>query len=70
MPSYSPDYNPIEHGWRYVKKGTHNSYFALFSDLPARVEERLGPLAANRARVHQLMSTPLDDVADVPARAA
>lgn len=70
LPSYSPDYNPIEHVWRYVKEGTHNSYFALFSDLTTRVEERLTQLQANVARVRQLMGTPLDDFSGMAARAA
>jgi len=31
LPSYSPDYNPIEKLWKKVKKdGTHLHYFATF----------------------------------------
>lgn len=60
LPSYSPDFNPIEHVWRYVKEGTHNSYFATFGDVARRVEERLQQLLADPARVQQLMGTPLD----------
>src|SRR5262249_22022572 len=70
LPSYSTDYNPIEQVWRYVKEGTHNSYFAVFRDLAARVEERLEQLQAKPARVQQLRGTPWDDVTGVPARAA
>ena len=62
LPAYSPDYNPIEHVWGYVKQGTHNSYFAQFTDLTTRVEQRLKQLQADRMRVQQLMGTPLDDL--------
>ncbi len=64
LPSYSPDYNPIEHIWRYVKAGTHNAYFPVFADLVARVRERLAELDADPNRVRQLMGTPLDAYAD------
>jgi transposase len=63
LPSYSPDYNPIEHLWREVKAGTHNSYFATFGALTARVEGRLADLGADQARVKRLLGTPLDDYA-------
>ena len=64
LPSYSPDYNPIEHIWRYVKDGTHNAYFPAFTELVARVEGRLAELDGDPARVRQLMGTPLDAYAD------
>lgn len=70
LPAYSPDYNPIEHVWRYVKAGTHNSYFASFGDLTVRVEERLKTLLADPERVQQLMGTPLDDLIGDEAMAA
>ena len=60
LPSYSPDYNPIEHVGRYVKQGTHNAYFATFAALQERVERRLRELQADPLRVQQLMGTPLD----------
>ncbi len=42
LPSYSPDYNPIEHLWKKVKtKATHNRYFADFSQLVQAVERAL-----------------------------
>ena len=62
LPSYSPDYNPIERMWREVKAGTHCAYFATFDALVARVEERLGRLRANVAQMQQLLGTPLDDI--------
>jgi transposase len=50
LPSYSPDYNPIEHVWRYVKQGTHNASFATFAALHGRVESRLRDLQADPLR--------------------
>ncbi|MDQ2809613.1 MAG: IS630 family transposase [Chloroflexota bacterium] len=70
LPSYSPDYNPIEHLWREVKAGTHNSYFATFESLIARVTGRLAELAADAPRVWRLLGTPLDGHARPQTRAA
>ncbi len=70
LPSYSPDYNPIEHVWRYVKEGTHCAYFASFEALMARVEARLKHLQADGLRVQQLLGTPLDDLIGTPLPAA
>jgi transposase len=71
LPTYSPDYNPIEHVWRYVKEGTHCAYFATFEALVARVEARLSQLRSTPDRVHELLGTPLDDCIgqEVPAPA-
>ena len=42
LPSYSPDYNPIEYLWRKIKKSkTHNKYFAQFGELIATVDKAL-----------------------------
>jgi transposase len=42
LPSYSPDYNPIEYLWRKVKKeATHNKYFAAFEHLVHSVDKTL-----------------------------
>jgi transposase len=42
LPSYSPDYNPIEMLWKKVKeKGTHLHHFPTFQDLKDKVEETL-----------------------------
>lgn len=42
LPSYSPDYNPIEKLWKKVKEeGTHLHYFPTFHDLIDKVEETL-----------------------------
>ncbi len=42
LPSYSPDYNPIEKLWKKVKqKGTHLHYFPTFDSLKKKVHESL-----------------------------
>jgi len=42
LPTYSPDYNPIEKLWKEIKKdGTHLHYFPTFQDLINKVEETL-----------------------------
>jgi transposase len=54
LPSYSPDYNPIEYLWKKTKqRGTHNKYFKEFSALIVSVEEAL----RKRWRIFQCMPT-------------
>lgn len=61
LPSYSPDYNPIEHLWRNVKRDkTHNRYFPTFESLTEAVEEGLSYFVQHAAEVKQLMGTYLD----------
>ena len=43
LPSYSPDYNPIEGLWKKIKQtGTHLVYFPTFESLTNKVEQMLG----------------------------
>ncbi|MGI8935956.1 MAG: IS630 family transposase [Phormidesmis sp.] len=64
LPSYSPDYNPIEHLWRNVKRQkTHNRYFASFSALCAAVAAALKHYQEHSKEVRQLMGTILDQMA-------
>jgi hypothetical protein len=42
LPSYSPDFNPIEFLWKKVKKqATHLKYFPTFDDLTTAVDDAL-----------------------------
>lgn len=55
LPSYSPDYNPIEYLWRKVKKdATHNKYFAVFEQLVNSVDKTLAAFAERAPEVLNL----------------
>ena len=63
LPSYSPDYNPIEFLWRATKReATHNHYFPEFTDLVASVEKPLTKLAAQPAYVQALFTLYLEQL--------
>jgi transposase len=48
LPSYSPDYNPIEYLWKKTKKqATHNKYFKEFATLTVSVEKALAYFATH-----------------------
>jgi transposase len=48
LPSYSPDYNPIEYLWKKAKKrAPHNQYFKDFALLTISVEKALAYFAAH-----------------------
>ncbi len=48
LPSYSPDYNPIEYLWKKTKKrATHNQYFKEFAVLTASVDKALAYFATH-----------------------
>ena len=56
LPSYSPDYNPIEYLWKKVKtKATHNRYFEEFAKLIRSVEEALAVLSTQADEIQRLM---------------
>src|SRR5713226_6217895 len=48
LPSYSPDYNPIEYLWKKTKKrATHNQYFKEFATLTVSVDKALAYFATH-----------------------
>lgn len=64
LPSYSPDYNPIEYLWRATKRdATHNQYFPEFTDLVDSVEQTLSQLAARPDYVRSLFTLYLQQMA-------
>jgi transposase len=57
LPSYSPDFNPIEHLWKKVKKeATHLKYFPDFSQLQAEVDRALLHFAQTPSEIMVLMA--------------
>lgn len=56
LPSYSPDYNPIEYLWKNVKReATHNQYFPEFELLTLSVDQALAYYAKHPGEVKNLM---------------
>jgi transposase len=48
LPSYSPDYNPIEYLWKKTKqRATHNQYFKEFVQLTVSVDKALAYFATH-----------------------
>jgi len=65
LPSYSPDYNPIEYLWKKVKtKATHNRYFAEFVLLVKSVKRALKVLATQSVEILHLMGVYTKHLAD------
>jgi len=63
LPSYSPDYNPIEYLWRATKRqATHNHYFPEFANLVESVEKMLTQLAARPQYVQSLFTFYLEQM--------
>jgi transposase len=61
LPSYSPDYNPIEKLWKKVKKeGTHLHYFPTFEALMDTVEQGLLKFANTPKEILSLCSLPTE----------
>jgi transposase len=68
LPSYSPDYNPIEYLWKKVKtNATHNRYFAEFVLLVKSVEKALKVLATQSTEILRLMGVYTKHMADPAA---
>lgn len=61
LPSYSPDYNPIEKLWKKIKdQDTHLHYFPDFAALTHRVEESLFKFANAPQEILALCSLPAE----------
>jgi len=71
LPSYSPDYNPIEFLWKQTKqRATHNQYFPQFDKLIASVDEALAYFAEQATLIKNLMGGYLQSLELVPAAPA
>ena len=57
LPSYSPEFNIIEHLWKKAKARTHNKYFPDFQSLKAHVQRVLRSLQKNISEVLVLCSS-------------
>lgn len=56
LPSYSPDFNPIEFLWKKLKqRATHNRYFDTFAKLIETVDDALVYFAKNPKEILSLM---------------
>jgi len=70
LPSYSPDYNPIEFLWKNIKRrATHNRYFPQFEKLITSVEEALAYFATHPEEVKHLMGVYCESMAARPLAA-
>jgi transposase len=57
LPAYSPDFNPIEHLWKKVKKeATHLKYFPEFTQLQEEVDRALLHFAQTPQEITVLMA--------------
>lgn len=63
LPSYSPDYNPIEYLWRAIKRtATHIRYFPEFAQLITSVEDALAAFQRQPERVKALFGRYVDEM--------
>ena len=57
LPAYSPDFNPIEHLWKKVKKeATHLKHFPECTDLQQEVDSALLHFAQTPRKITVLMA--------------
>jgi len=71
LPGYSPDYNPIEHLWKNLKKrSTHLRYFPTFDELTGSVEEGLAYYQQHPEAVRAAIGKTLEHLGDAAAQAA
>jgi len=63
LPSYSPDYNPIEYLWKKTKKrATHNRYFEQFQEIIESVDKALNYFAQHAEEVLSLFGRYLEEM--------
>jgi transposase len=68
LPSYSPDYNPIEFLWKNVKRqATHNQYFPEFEDLVSSVDSALAYFASHQEAIKNLRGAYIESLAALAA---
>lgn len=68
LPSYSPDFNPIEFLWKKIKKrATHLRYFAEFAKLTQKVDDALLHFATAPSEITALMGQYCESLGSVPA---
>jgi DDE superfamily endonuclease len=61
LPTYSPDYNPIEKLWKKIpQQDTHLHYFPTFEALTAKVEQALRKFANIPEEILALCSLPTE----------
>jgi transposase len=66
LPSYSPDYNPIEFLWKNIKRrSTHNRYFREFDELILSVDEALAYFIDHPEEVRNLMGAYCDELSGI-----
>jgi len=62
LPSYAPDYHPIEYRWKKTqKRATHNQYFKEFAALTVSVDKALASCAAHLDMVLELFGLYCED---------
>ena len=68
LPSYSPDFNPIEYLWKKVKKeATHLKHFPLFATLTEKVDNALMRFANTPEEITALMGRYCESLGEVTA---
>lgn len=70
LPSYSPDYNPIEFLWKNMKRrATHNRYFSEFEALVSSVEDALAYFTNQLGEIKKLMGLYVESLTALPLAA-
>lgn len=66
LPSYSPDFNPIEFLWKKIRKrATHLKFFADFANLMQKVDDALLHFASTPSEIVSLMGLYCESLGEV-----